>query len=281
MTHTKITLIFKAKPPYFIGSQLRGAFGHALKKVTCINPAYECDGCFATANCLYHEFFEAKNEAHKYRFDFELGKSFYEFDLYLFDTATAKLPYVVSALHMMLTQIGLGKEKQTFQDFELYVNDTSALQEGKLKLPQNFVQEFQTPQVFPHAIVRFITPLRIKKENRFVRDDAIELADIVNSIYQRQMQLLGRGYKKFPYEIKGEIVRKNIHYKELTRASNRQKTTMNLGGIMGEIEIKNIDEKSYHVLKLGELLACGKSTVFGLGKIEICPIQSYKGGESE
>jgi CRISPR/Cas system endoribonuclease Cas6 (RAMP superfamily) len=56
---------------------------------------------------------------------------------------------------------------------------------------------------------------------------------------------------------------------------------MNLGGIMGEIEIKNIDEKSYHVLKLGELLACGKSTVFGLGKIEICPIQSYKGGESE
>lgn len=261
--------MFKAKPPYFIGSQLRGAFGHALKKVTCINPAYECEGCFASENCLYNEFFEAKNEAHKYRFDYELGKSFYEFNLYLFDTATAKLPYVVSALHMMLTQLGLGKEKQIYKDFELYVNDENAMIEGTLKLPQNVVRAFETPQVFSHAKVEFITPLRIKKANRFVRGDAIELSDIVNSIYQRQMQLLGRGHKKFPYEIRGEIVKKELVYKELTRQSNRQKTSMNLGGIMGEIEIKSIDEKSYHILKLGELLACGKSTVFGLGKIKI------------
>ncbi|MBD3807161.1 MAG: CRISPR system precrRNA processing endoribonuclease RAMP protein Cas6 [Epsilonproteobacteria bacterium] len=269
MTHTKITIIFKAKPPYFIGSQLRGAFGHALKRVTCINPAYECDGCFASANCLYHEFYEAKNEAHKYRFDFELGKSFYEFNLYLFDTATAKLPYVVSALHMMLTQIGLGKEKQTFNDFELYINDESAMIGGKLKLPSKHTQDFETPQPFSHAKIKLLTPLRIKKENRYVRDDSIELYDIVNSVYQRQMQLLGRGHKKFPYEVSGEVVKKELYFKELTRQSNRQKTTMNLGGVMGEIEIKNIDEKSCHVLKLGELLACGKSTVFGLGKIEV------------
>ena len=269
MTNAKLTIIFKGKPPYFMGSQLRGAFGYALKKVTCINPSYECDGCFASANCLYYKFYEAINETHKYRFDYELGRDFYEFNFYLFDSATTKLPYVVSAFHMMLTQIGLGKEKQTYSDFELFINDTSVFENGNLKIPQNFIREFETPKVFSHAKVKFITPLRIKKENRFVRDGSIELSDIVNSIYQRQMQLLGRGHKKFPYEIQGEIVRKDLHYEELTRQSNRQKTTMNLGGIMGEIEIKNIDEKSLHVLKLGELLACGKSTVFGLGKIEV------------
>ena len=35
MKYTKLTIKIKSndKPPYFIGSQLRGAFGYALKKV--------------------------------------------------------------------------------------------------------------------------------------------------------------------------------------------------------------------------------------------------------
>ena len=271
MNYSKITILFKAssQPPYFIGSQLRGAFGYALKKVTCINPSFVCEGCFATSNCLYHEFYEAKNETHKYRFDFKLGQGFYEFHFYLFDDACMKLPYVVSAFHMMLTQVGLGKDKTTYKEFDMYINDENAFADGQLKLPPNFIKDFKTPEPFAHAKINFTTPLRIKKENRFVRDDTIELKDIVNSIYQRQLQILGKPQKKFPYEIKGEIVKKQLHYKELTRQSNRQKTTMNMGGIMGEMEIQGIDEKSYHVLKLGEILACGKSTVFGLGKIEI------------
>jgi len=83
------------------------------------------------------------------------------------------------------------------------------------------------------------------------------------------MQLLGKGYKKFPYNIEGEIVSTNLHYKELTRRSNRQKSTMNLGGLMGEITIEGLNKESYEVLKVGELLGAGKSTVFGLGKIEV------------
>lgn len=269
MRYSKITIIFEFKPPYFIGSQLRGAFGYSLKKVTCINPAYMCEGCFAANNCLYYEFYEAKNRVHKYRFDFELGKEFYNFSLFLFDSATEKLPYVVSALHMMLTTVGLGKEKQTFKEFEIYINDANAFENGSIKLPKNYIKEFATPHVFSHTKIKLITPLRIKKENRFIRDNSIELIDIINSIYQRQMQLLGKGHRRFPYDIEGDLIKKDLFYKELTRQSNRQKTTMNMGGVMGEIEVKNIDEKSYHVLKLGELLGCGKSTVFGLGKIEV------------
>jgi len=102
-----------------------------------------------------------------------------------------------------------------------------------------------------------------------VRDGSIALEDIISSIYQRQMQLLGKGYGKFPYPIEGEIVSKTVEYKELTRQSNRQKTTMNLGGIVGEIEIKGLNKECYEVLKVGELIGMGKQTVFGLGKIEI------------
>ena len=99
MNYTKLSIIIKTdkKPPYFIGSQLRGALGYALKKVSCINPSYKCDGCFATNNCLYYQFYEEKNSFHKYRFDFELGLEYYNFDFYLFNDVCDKLPYVVSA----------------------------------------------------------------------------------------------------------------------------------------------------------------------------------------
>jgi len=269
MNYKKLSVLIKEKPPYFMGSQLRGAFGYALKKVTCINPSFSCDGCFAKDNCLYYQFYEQKNSFHQYRFDFELECRYYDFNLYLFESATQQLPYVVSALYMMLTQVGLGREKQTFKDFDIFLDDKSILQHNQIKLPQDTTKTFQIDKICRDVTVKFTTPLRIKKDNRFVRDDNIELKDIVNSIYQREMQLLGYGYKKFPHEIKGDIVEKKLNYKELMRKSNRQKTTMNLGGVMGKISIKNLNKECYEVLKLGELIGVGKSTVFGLGKIEV------------
>lgn len=271
MNYVKITIMFrgKSKPPYFIGSQLRGALGYALKKVTCINPSYSCEGCFAASNCLYHEFYEEKNSFHKYRFDFELGKEYYDFNLYLFDSACSKLPYVVSAIHMMLTQNGLGKDRETCDKFDMYINDENCFSDGKLTLPKNFIKTFQIDSFCSDITLKFVTPLRIKKENQFIRSGEVALEDIVNSIYQRQMRLLSRAYKKFPYEIVGDIIRKDLKYRELTRMSNRQKTTMNMGGLMGEIKIKNLNKECHEVLKVGELIGVGKQTVFGLGKIKL------------
>ena len=269
MIFTKLSIIIKDKPPYFIGSQLRGALGYALKKVTCINPSYKCDGCFATTNCLYHEFYEAKNVFHKYRFDIELGKEYYDFSFYLFDDAVQKLPYVVSAFHMMLSQNGLGYDRKTYKEFDMYINDENCIQNGQISLPKDFIKTFTIDKICTNITLQLITPLRIKKDNRFIRGEDIELKDIINSIYQRQMKILGYEHKRFPYEIQGEIVKKELIYKELTRKSNRQKTTMNLGGIMGKIEIKDLSKECYGVLRLGELLGVGKQTVFGLGKIQI------------
>lgn len=269
MNYVKITTTIKNKPPYFIGSQLRGALGYALKDVSCINPTAKCDGCFATDSCLYYQFYEEKNSFHKFRFDFKLGGEFYDFDFYLFDDATTKLSYVVSALYMMLTKNGLGSDKQTYSEFEMFVDGLSILENQQIKLPQHFTKEFQLDKICQDITLHFQTPLRIKKANRFVRGDELELKDIINSIYQREMKLLNKAHQKFPYEIKGEVVEKNIRYKELVRKSNRQKTMMNLGGVMGEMKIKGLSKECFEVLKLGELIGVGKSTVFGLGKIKV------------
>ncbi|MBM4288825.1 MAG: hypothetical protein FJ135_11930, partial [Deltaproteobacteria bacterium] len=44
--------------PAFKGSALRGAFGHALKKVTCVQRRAACDDCLLRATCVYLYVFE-------------------------------------------------------------------------------------------------------------------------------------------------------------------------------------------------------------------------------
>lgn len=114
-----------SKAPFFIGSQIRGALGYALKRVTCINPKFTCDGCFGSKECLYYEFYELKNSYRNYRLDFRLGQIGYEFGLYLFEDACNSVAYMVSALYIMLSQYGLGGCK--FNDFNIFVNGHNVL----------------------------------------------------------------------------------------------------------------------------------------------------------
>ncbi|MCK9162437.1 MAG: CRISPR system precrRNA processing endoribonuclease RAMP protein Cas6 [Arcobacteraceae bacterium] len=271
MKYTKITIKTdnRHRVPYFIGSQVRGALGYILKKTVCINPSFKCEGCFASSSCLYYEFYEAKNATLKYRLDFDLGKDHYDFDLYLFEDSCSKAPYIISALYTLFSKSGIGKDRNIYDSLEMYVNNIDILKEDNISLPKEYIKTFEIKSIYKDLVLHFVTPLRLKKNNRFIRDDSLELNDIINSIYQRQMRLLDRDYRRFPYEIKGEIVAKDLSYKELTRKSNRQQIVMNMGGIVGSITIKDIDEKSYNILRLGELLAVGKQSVFGLGKIMI------------
>ncbi len=277
MHYTKITLRFTTPqdPPYFIGSQIRGALGYALKRTVCINPSYLCQGCFAIDNCLYYDFYEAKNGYHPYRLDFELGKSYYDFSLYLFEQATERLPYVVSALHTMLTTNGLGKERTKITDYRLLVNGVSAIAEGKILLPQNPVVVYQPPKTTTSKItLKLLTPLRIKHHNRFVRSaDDLNLQSIVSSIYQRQQMLAGKARTRLPFAVQGRVTDSFAHFKDLTRYSGRQQGHLKIGGMLGEMTFEGVDAESYRLLKLGELIGVGKQTVFGLGKVAVVDLK--------
>lgn len=66
MKYTKLAIKINStnKPPYFIGSQIRGAFGYALKNIVKEK---------AIEDNLYNKFFEQKDVIHQYRFDIRLG----------------------------------------------------------------------------------------------------------------------------------------------------------------------------------------------------------------
>ncbi|MFA7090826.1 MAG: CRISPR system precrRNA processing endoribonuclease RAMP protein Cas6 [Arcobacteraceae bacterium] len=262
MNYTKLSVKINStdKLPYFIGSQIRGAFGYALKNI--VKEKNLDDN-------LYNKFFEQKDVIHQYRFDIRLGLSAYEFSFYLFENSCDEVYHCISALHEMLTKVGLGKNNTTYNDFEIYVNKQNVYKKGKLAFFDDYIKKFKKSKYKKEVILRLETPLRIKKEGKFVTDENIELETILNSIYQRSLALQNKDFEKLPFKPNFKIKSKDIYFNDVKRFSGVQNTTMQLGGIMGEMWISDLDEQSFRLLKLGELIGVGKQTVFGLGKISI------------
>ncbi|MEA3491264.1 MAG: CRISPR system precrRNA processing endoribonuclease RAMP protein Cas6 [Campylobacterota bacterium] len=265
----RVQVYTKQNAPLFIGSTLRGAFGYALKKVVCINPSYRCDGCFAKQECLYYDFYESQNGYHNYRFDIELDSSKFDFALFLFEESCEKLPYVLSGLHKMLTEVGLMHDNLIFEEFKITIDSRIVYDGERFDLEGIMPQNFETTPHTPNLTLTLKTPLRIKRNNRFIRDD-VALEDILRSIHQRERQLCyGEKYAKLEYTPRYTLLSKSLHHQTLIRKSGRQKSKMNMDGIMGQIAIENLDPASYRLLKLGEILGVGKQTVMGLGNIRV------------
>jgi len=256
--------------PFFTGSMLRGALGYALKKVTCINPSYKCEGCFAQSSCLYYNFYEQQNRFHNYRFEIELNSGKFDFGLYLFNEACEKLPYVLSALQMTLTELGLGRENLTFHDLIIKLNGEDIYDAKEFRSFDSIEQKtLQLDSFCPNVKIKLRTPLRIKKNNKFLRED-VDLEDILRSVYQKEQEFnTGQKAFKLAYEPRYTTTVKALRYQSLVRKSNRQKQKLNMDGVVGEIAVMGIDEQSYRLLKIGEVIGVGKQTVMGLGWIEV------------
>jgi len=251
--------------PFFIGSMLRGAFGASLKETVCINPSYECEGCFAQDNCIYYDFFEAKNRWHDYRFDFALRPERLTFGLHIFNEACEKYPCILSALHRMLTRKGLGRDKSRFENFTITANG-ERIYDGEFANEPLTPKNFQIDSYCPAVRVEFVTPMRMKKHGRLLRPDDVGIEDVLHSLKQKARHYeAGAGQDtEMP-----QIVEKHFRYHDITRYSNRQKTKMRIGGVMGSMVLKNVTPYAYRLLKLGEIVGVGKLGTFGLGKIKV------------
>lgn len=267
--YIKVKINTNHKPSYFTGSMIRGAMGHALKKVTCINPSYDCKGCFAETSCLYYSFYEKENVFHKYRFEIELGSGKFDFGLYLFDDACDGLPYVLSALEMAITQNGLTKNNYKFSDIQMELNGKSIYDQNGFSSLDILPKSFKIDNFCPDIKIRLLTPLRIKKNNQFLTND-VDIEDILRSIYQKEQEYQsGQRAYKLDYVPSYGTVLKALVYKPLLRKSGRQNKRMSMDGIMGEMVFMGLDKRSYGLLKLGEIIGVGKQTVMGLGQIEV------------
>jgi hypothetical protein len=267
--HIDVKINTNHKASFFTGSMIRGALGYTLKRVTCINPSYKCDGCFAKDGCLYYDFYEQANSFHKYRFDIVLGSGKFDFGLYLFDNACDAIPYILSALHITLSKNGLTKHNYIFSDFEIRLNEESIFDGESFKSLDILPKRFQLDNYCPNIKIKLETPLRIKRDNKLLKDD-VAIEDILRSIYQKAQEF-GTGKKAFKLDYIPQYTTtlKALKYQPLLRRSNRQNKRLNMDGVVGEIAVLGLDRRSYELLKLGEIIGVGKQTVMGLGRIVV------------
>ncbi|RZD17180.1 MAG: CRISPR system precrRNA processing endoribonuclease RAMP protein Cas6 [Candidatus Acididesulfobacter guangdongensis] len=116
--------------------------------------------------------------------------------------------------------------------------------------------------------LEFLTPLRIKQNNYLARA-MLGLDELLQAIYFRICEVEGKKRQYLDYKPSYKILSKNIQFEDYSRYSNRQHTKMLFGGLVGYIEIENLDNISYDMFKISEILGIGKSTAFGLGKIHV------------
>lgn len=304
----KITCIVRDElaPPFFIGSKLRGAFGWALK-------GYESelfDEFFASQNATHRYRFDFALGAKSYDFSLyifdkatanapiiciilhkmlaKIGLEnhaqrviFRDFSLFLNDNLIFENKDFKGVNFSGENGVNFAKNSHNFgenfknNDFKNSFDFTAFNGDFAINLnPKHFEREFKLKNSPQRAILRLLTPLRIKKNNAFVRHispNNFDFNDILGSIFRRYNELLGCERAKTPH-FKGEIIHANTEFTELIRKSSRQRAMMSLGGLVGELEISALDAQSYAFLRLGEFIGVGKSCVFGLGKIKLEPL---------
>ena len=289
--------------PAFKGSMLRGAFGHALKKVVCALRRKSCADCLLSATCVYSLIFEPHTippdngttkttlRPHPYVLQppadtsraYGKGDSF-TFGLTLFGKANDYLPHVVYAVEQM-GQTGLGREGDNgrarfalsaveTEGATLYGGDKKILHQG---LPlQNL--ELQAPPAEPVSslTVTLLTPLRLKHDNRFqqtlpfhllIRAALRRIASLEDAFGHGEPQLDYRGLVRRAEQVATK--ESDCSWVDIERYSSRQKTGMLMGGLLGELVYEGELGEFLPLLRYCEMTHLGKQTAFGLGRVEV------------
>ncbi|MGA2782869.1 MAG: CRISPR system precrRNA processing endoribonuclease RAMP protein Cas6 [Smithella sp.] len=138
---------------------------------------------------------------------------------------------------------------------------------------------FDNPASTPSAMtLNFLTPTRISYNSRITEN--IEFHMIVRNLLRRFSLLSyfhGNGeagpeidFKKVIEKAKTvKIASKRLHRYDWERYSGRQEQRIDMGGFVGKISFEGPVTPFVPLLKAGEVLHIGKSTVFGLGRYGI------------
>jgi hypothetical protein len=215
---------------------------------------------------------------------YEAGESF-SFSLTLFSSAVGYLPYFVHAF-ILAGQNGMGKSqddvKGTFELEDILYNGRSIFHRESQKIDIPTGEELTLPAWNSNAggtgtlLVRLATPCRFKADNRLATE--LPFRQLFNLIVRRIRSLWALdGESVMFHDFSAmqdradtiETVETCLFWKDWTRYSSRQKSSMQLGGLQGSIRYRGNLAAFLPFFALAEALHIGKQTSFGLGQIRI------------
>lgn len=295
----------RVRLPDYAGSMWRGAFGHALKRTVCAMNLRPCPGCMLEQACVYPYMFETPvpPDAAKMRRYTRAPQPFVltpPFDaspwlepdaehaiaLALVGRATRYVAYAVHALARAGEQ-GVGRSRHRLALDRVEAVELPSTGAGKVVYVPGGSFEgppAATPSI-PAAprrvVVRLLTPLRLRRAERLVTPEDLAAADLLGSLVRR-VSMLTCFHTDTPLEadflgLKAlaaglPVTERVLRWHDWTRWSSRQKTEMQMGGIVGELRLDLAGREAlWPYLWLGQWVHAGKGATMGLGAIAVEP----------
>ncbi|HEX7380672.1 MAG TPA: CRISPR system precrRNA processing endoribonuclease RAMP protein Cas6, partial [Nevskiaceae bacterium] len=254
-------------PPY-PGSLWRSAFGAALHRRSCITGAESCHGCPIKQHCAYGFLFEtpqptaANGLVQHYH---ELPRPYVlspchaggrhaagtplELELTLIHPAERFLPEVVAAMK----ELRLGPTSLHLDTVHLRGPEPAALDPydaHALSTLQPFTPIVPAPPA--SATLRFDHPLRLRRDNHYLRPDEFDFATFFTTLVRRASMLAALSGTALPdddYAALAEAARgiriedTDLRWWDWSRRSARQQRRIPMGGIVGAIIVSGSLER--------------------------------------
>lgn len=292
-----------AAPPPFQGSMLRGAFGHALRRLACARgPAQACESCLLRHECPYPRLFEPRIEGppppllrgidqavRPYVFE-PLGGperlapgDELRFDLLLFGEAVKLQAYAILAIERM-ARGGLGAGRARFSLIQVEAVDLDGA--SRLLFAAGApVTPVPAPALVPETdsisteklTLQFSTPLRVKARGGLNARPTFR--DLVFNMLRRVLELacfhvpgatVDWSFRTFLQRADAvQIVDSDLRWHDWQRWSNRQNASMKLGGLVGNLVLEGDLEPFSRLLRTAEIVHIGKGATFGLGRMVV------------
>ena len=289
--------------PEYAGSTWRGALGHALKRAVCVTREPTCCACLLYSSCAYAYVFETQpppgsakmrlypaaphpfviEPAEGVARDVSAGDEL-TLGLTLLGHANRFLPYLVHALGRAGDE-GIGKGKGRLDLLAVSQappgpdNDWRTIHEpgGPLAALPPSIPEIRPA---PEAVALEIhTPLRLRRDGRNVGPEDLRFADLFGNLLRR-LSMLTYFHTDTPLETDFaalvaqartvEWSDRALAWRDWTRYSSRQQTTMQMGGVTGRLAVDLVGhERLWPYLWLGQWTHAGKGTSMGLGRYTV------------
>jgi hypothetical protein len=293
--------------PGYLGSTLRGAFGHAFRAVAC--PAPRGADCPVPTQCPYHLIFETspppgsdalrthdeiprpfviapgdseQGSDERARRLFQPGDEV-SFELVLIGRAQEFFPYFVVALREV-NKIGRGRQAVELRRIDA-LGATEDQPRAVYNASENLVrgsaegisiEACSGPAPHGRLTIEFLTQTRLKHEGQFVRTPEFQI------LFRRllgRLSSLSRFHCGAPLDVdfKGMIelahevrlVRNDTRWVSWSRYSSRQDKKMQWDGLVGTATYEGDLAPFWSHLVFGQHIHVGHSATFGLGRYRI------------
>jgi hypothetical protein len=306
---TRQTATFRAvdrlEMPSYKGSTIRGAFGHAFRKVSCPIICGEPGSCLLRFRCAYSVCFETpvpEGSAimRKYTYAphpfvleppddsrtvYEPGEEF-TVGLVLIGRGNDYLAHFIYALDELGARgLGRGRGKAELVRLDCEDSDGPRLlydrQEGRIlgEAPviraEHLIARAEALSGRSLRIV-FEAPTRMKKDGAM--SSRPDFGDLMPGLLRRLSSLEyfhcagpedNDVHPLLDAAREVTVTRNDLRWQDWSRYSQRQDRPMQLGGFIGTLECEPIPDALLPMLAWGELLHIGKASAFGLGKYRI------------